>query len=250
MICINLKSLMEFKLQVGSGSNHFKMSRGSFNYKQKISGKLKMERVSVEKMGDRTVTVFKSKKSEAAIRAELTTIENGITKLEIHGDTDRYNRYWLKFRTDGEEHIYGCGETYSKFDLKGEKVRIFVAEHQNANRIGKKIIKEKLFGKHPDKTLPFGEYESYYAQPTFVSSEKYFFHADVNAYSEFDFRNKDSISLYAQEPPVIYFYAADSFESLSKKCRSFWAIKEPCQTGCTTGQFWRFRRALSALMKR
>ena len=217
MISINRKSLEDFELQVGSGSNHFKMSRGSFNYKQKISGKLKMERISVEKKGDRTVTVFKSKKSEAVIRAELTTLENGITKLEILGDTDRYNRYWLKLRTDDSEHIYGCGETYSKFDLKGEKVRIFVAEHQNANRIGKKIIKEKLFGKHPEKTLPFGKYESYYAQPTFVSSEKYFFHADVNAYSEFDFRNKDSISLYAQEPPVIYFYAADSFESLSKK---------------------------------
>lgn len=217
MISINRKSLEDFELQVGCGSNDFKMSRGSFNYKQKIHNKLKLERLSVDSGSDRTVVTFKNTKADVTIRAELTTLENGITKLEIHGNTDRYNRYWLKFRTEDVEHIYGCGETYSKFDLKGEKVRIFVAEHQNANRIGKKIIKEKLFGKHPDKTLPFGKYESYYAQPTFVSSEKYFFHADVNAYSEFDFRNKDSISLYAQEAPVIYFYKADSFESLSKK---------------------------------
>ena len=217
VISIDLKSLEEFELQVGSGFNDFKMSRGSFNYKQKINQRIKLSRFSSDSFEGKVVITFKAPKGEATIKAELSTLENGIKKLAIFGDTDKFNRYFLTFKTSEEEHIYGCGETYSKFDLKGEKVRIFVAEHQNANRIGKKIIKEKIIGKHPDKTLPFSKYESYYAQPTFVSSDKYFFHADINAFSEFDFRKKDSITLYTQEAPVIYFYEAPDFESLSGK---------------------------------
>ncbi len=217
MILINRKSLENLELQVGIGSNDFSMSRGSFKYKQKIDRKLKLERISTDTAENKIVITFKAPKSDATIRAELTTLENGIDRLKILDDTGSYNRYWLTFDTSPDEHIYGCGETYSKFDLKGEKVRIFVAEHQNANRIGRKIIKEKLLGKRPGKVLSFGKYESYYAQPTFTSSERYFLHADINAYSEFDFRTKDKVILYTQEAPVVYYYSATDFGSLSKK---------------------------------
>ncbi len=217
MILINRKSLENLELQVGIGSNDFSMSRGSFKYKQKIDRKLKLERISTDTAENKIVITFKAPKSDATVRAELTTLENGIDRLKILDDTGCYNRYWLTFDTSPDEHIYGCGETYSKFDLKGEKVRIFVAEHQNANRIGRKIIKEKLLGKRPDKVLSFGKYESYYAQPTFTSSDRYFLHADINAYSEFDFRTKDKVILYTQEAPVFYYYSATDFGSLSKK---------------------------------
>ena len=127
------------------------------------------------------------------------------------------NRYWLTFVTNPKEHIYGCGETYSELDLKGQNVRIWVAEHQNTGRISKKIIKEKLLGKHPDKKLSFDKYESYYAQPTFVSSDKYYVHCDINAYSEFDFTDAGKITLYFQEPPVIITDSGQDFAEVSRK---------------------------------
>ncbi|WP_408072288.1 alpha-glucosidase [Butyrivibrio sp. JL13D10] len=217
MISIDLNSLGELTLQVGNGSNDFRMSRGSFNYRQKIHQKYKLVKTSVESLGEKTVITFKEPKEKSTIIAEICTLENGMKKLAILGDTDKFNRYWITFKSNADEYIYGCGETYSKFNLKGEKIRIFVAEHQNANRIGKKIIKEIFFGKHPDKTLPFEKYESYYVQPTLVSSDRYFIHADVNAYAEFDFKKKDEITLYTQEAPVVYFCAAPDFPSLSGK---------------------------------
>lgn len=119
--------------------------------------------------------------------------------------------------TNPKEHIYGCGETYSELDLKGQNVRIWVAEHQNTGRISKKIIKEKLLGKHPDKKLSFDKYESYYAQPTFVSSDKYYVHCDINAYSEFDFTDAGKITLYFQEPPVIITDSGQDFAEVSRK---------------------------------
>jgi len=217
VISINQKSFEQLELQVGSGTNDFKMSRGSFKYRQHIDQKIKLDHVSSDTSENVTTIKFQAAHSDITVKAQITTLDNGITKLSFHGDTGKFNRFWISFKSNESEHIYGCGETYSKFDLKGEKVRIFVAEHQNANRIGKKIIKEKIFGKHPEKTLSFDKYESYYAQPTFVSSEKYFIHVDVSAYSEFDFRKKDHTTLYTQETPVIYYYKAQSFEELSGK---------------------------------
>ena len=92
-----------------------------------------------------------------------------------------------------------------------------MAEHQNAKRITHKIVREKFIGKRPDRVQSFGRYESYYAQPTFVSSGKYYVHADIDAFSIFDFSRGDRTTLYTQEPPVLYIENADSFEELSGK---------------------------------
>ena len=219
---ITLESLQQIELAIGIGENNFKMSRGSFDYKQHIHEKKKLQKVTAETNNTGSVLTFKDPRSSEIHKISITTDENGrITVKYVPSESGspgkNYNRFWISFPTDPDEHIYGCGETYSKLDLKGERVRIFVAEHQNAKRIGKKIIKEKFLGKHPDKVLPFGRYESYYAQPTFTSSKCYFLHADLNAYSEFDFRNREKISLYTQEPPVFYIEKAESFPALSMK---------------------------------
>ncbi|MBQ1376551.1 MAG: hypothetical protein IIY77_01140, partial [Lachnospiraceae bacterium] len=89
------------------------------------------------------------------------------------------NRFWITFPADPEEHLYGTGETYSEWDLKGQEVRIFTAEHQNSKRIEEKKEREARTGKDPYHKLPFSEYESYYVQPTVVSSDKYFIHCDT-----------------------------------------------------------------------
>ena len=232
MIDITLENLQHIELAIGVGENNFKMSRGSFDYRQKIHEKKKLTRVSAEKRNEGTILSFQDQKSSEIHKISIETDDNGRITVKYlpdeSGSTEKkYNRFWISFPTDPEEHIYGCGETYSKFDLKGERVRVFVAEHQNARRIGKKIVKEKFLGKHPDKVQSFGKYESYYAQPTFISSRRYFLHADINAYSEFDFRKREKITLYTQEPPVFYIEKADSFPELSKKLANLLGYQRP-----------------------
>ena len=202
---------------VGLGENRFTMSRGSFKYKQTFFNKRKLVQKSREKTEDGYRLTYVDEK---AAETYLFTVKETDSRMEIAyvgNPKENVNRYWLTFAMDPKEHIYGCGETYSEFDLKGQKVRIWVAEHQNTGRISKKIIKEKLFGKHPQKTLAFDQYESYYAQPTFVSSDRYFVHCDVNAYSEFDFRQADRMTLYFQEPPVIITDSGADFTEVSEK---------------------------------
>ncbi len=213
----------QLELSVGIGENNFKMSRGSFDYKQHTSQTVRLKKTDIISGKESTSVIFKDPKTGEEHILEAREEASGRIKISyvpMPGKKLKWNRFTLTLPAFADEHIYGCGETYSKFDLKGEKVRIFVAEHQNAKRITKKIIKEKIFGKHPDKTLPFGKYESYYAQPTYVSSRCYFVHADINAFSEFDFRDPAKTVMRMQEPPVIYIECAGSFPELSGKLAS------------------------------
>lgn len=209
------------EVSIGSGENQFSMSRGSFKYKQKISGKRKLTLQNQEKTEEGYLLTYVDPKGSSAkeqVHQFAVTQQGSQVRLAYVGEEKPgVNRYWLTFVTNPKEHIYGCGETYSELDLKGQNVRIWVAEHQNTGRISKKIIKEKLLGKHPDKKLSFDKYESYYAQPTFVSSDKYYVHCDINAYSEFDFTDAGKITLYFQEPPVIITDSGQDFAEVSRK---------------------------------
>lgn len=209
------------EVSIGSGENQFSMSRGSFKYKQKISGKRKLTLQNQEKTEDGYLLTYVDPKGSSAkeqVHQFAVTQQGSQIRLAYVGEEKPgVNRYWLTFATNPKEHIYGCGETYSELDLKGQNVRIWVAEHQNTGRISKKIIKEKFLGKHPDKKLSFDKYESYYAQPTFVSSDKYYVHCDINAYSEFDFTDAGKITLYFQEPPVIITDSGQDFAEVSRK---------------------------------
>ena len=210
-------------LAVGTGSNDFSMSRGSFRYRKKDS---KPQKLFLQYVRDERQT------DEGAVDELVFTGKNGAeylltirTKGECQeislspGEGNRFeaDRFYLTIPCGVDEHFYGCGETYSEFDLAGQKVRIWVAEHQNAKRIAMKLIRQKLSGVHPERTLPFKKYESYYAQPTFTSSAKYYVHAELSAYSEFDFTKKGQITFYTQELPRLVMESAGDFGELSYK---------------------------------
>lgn len=191
------KLIGEMKLSVGSSTLHFSMKRGSFQYQEKI--------------GQEGVP--------APADAADVTEENGIFRLHFRlpENGNAGNRLVLSVPAQWEEHIYGCGETFSRFDLRGEKVRIWVAEHQNASRIAKKIIRQKFMGRHPERTLPFSRYESYYAQPTFVSSRKYFLHVLSDSFVEFDFTQPEHHLVILHENADILLGASETFAGLSEK---------------------------------
>ena len=211
-----IAKIHEIKLTVGSGENYFSMEKGSFNYEEKIENKSSCTLVNTDKTAEGTSLYFRDE-NERTYQIDIVGDESKV-ELKLVGDIpEDVNRFWLTFKTNSTEHIYGCGETYSEIDLKGQKVRIWVAEHQNAKRISDKIIREKLSGKDMNYKLSFEEYESYYAQPTFTSSDKYYVHVDTNRYSVFDFTNPDETVIYLQERPHIFIESATSFTELSKK---------------------------------
>ena len=207
-----LRKIADMQVTVGYGEDSFTMSRGSFRYKTKETGAK-----TLTKKEDGTESPFLTyRNGDSMIVFRVEETDTGI-RLVLDTCTEPWDRYRLTFPMEADEHVYGCGETHAKFDLAGEKVRIWVAEHQNARRIGGKVIRERFFGPKPEKVSKFGTYESYYAQPTFTSSEKYFVHANTDLYAEFDFSKKGCFTLMLEEAPDVVFGCAEDFPALSEK---------------------------------
>ncbi|HAE21655.1 MAG TPA: alpha-glucosidase [Spirochaetaceae bacterium] len=97
------------------------------------------------------------------------------------------------------ERIYGCGEHFTRLNLRGQKVRIWVEEHIGTIDAVLKVLSLAI-GIKP-RTKAFSRYSSYHPQPSFVSSAMYFCHAEADAHAIFDFSKKDRHRLLFHSPP-------------------------------------------------
>lgn len=206
-------------MEVGFGEASYKMGNGGvFKYKEKIVWREKLQNISSIKEENGVVikAMVKDIKLELLLR-----YENKKLTVEFTNGNPRINRVWLRIPSNNEEKIYGCGESFTHFNLKGNKVRIWVAEHQNLNRMIKKFLGRKILRRGDNHIGNFEKYDSYYVQPTFVSSQKYFLHVDTNCYCEFDFRKDDYTTLMIREiPKAIVIGEGDTFEELLQNLSS------------------------------
>ena len=200
-----MMDISRIRLERACGKAEFPMEKGSFEYIDRVSGRN-------EEDSSKWLSVEEISPSEKCLR--------------IRAVDDVTNRWYLRIPTDSlagdsvqdlpeEEHFYGTGETFPEFDLKGQKVRVWVAEHQNAKRIARKLALWEEVGPEPKRSWPFSDYETYYAQPTFVSSRKYYVHVDSTGYVEFDFTKPGWVGIELRENAPIYIGKAESFSALS-----------------------------------
>lgn len=205
---------------LGEGHADYSMNRGSFNIKEKIKDKKPMCISSLYKVADGYKINMISKDEETNLEVYIKDKED-IIEIEFTCPDEEINRMWINLCAGDGEHIYGCGETFTHFDLKGEKVRIWVAEHQSLNRLLKKAVGRKILNRKPQHIMSFDKYETYYSQPTFVSSRRYFVHVDSSAYMDFDFRESSKHSLFVREiPKKIIIGKNDKFDELMENLSS------------------------------
>lgn len=193
-------------IDIGKGENKFSMSHGSFKIKEKISLREKqfIENISYDN------DILKLKLQNGDL--ELNIKDNKLYVKPV--GFDGYNRMWISLPAINDEYVYGTGEIFTEFNLRGKKVNAWVAEHINGLQVGKKIIKQVVGIKNTTRKQKFSNYETYYVQPTFISSRKYFFHSFTTARAEFDFRNKDKHIIKIDEIASFCMGFEDSFEKL------------------------------------
>ena len=217
---MNIKDLAKLQVTVGKGEASFPMQRGSFQYIDKIEWKKPLFVTALYHGSPEETQMVELLLDDPEGRPSGTieiTEENGFWRIHPDVTTPETNRFWLSLPLPEETHVYGGGETFAAFDLQGQLCRVWTAEHQNSERIGKKLAAEKIFGKRPDKIHPLSEYESYYVQPTFITSDKWFWHADSKGYAEIDLREKGKLIFHMREQADIFVGAAESFPELSGK---------------------------------
>lgn len=195
-------------IYAGTGKADYKMYRGNF----KISDYL------VEKIAllDYEIAEEKNKVNIKLSRNNICYVnlcieENNNLIVNFNDYSKDINRVWIRINAYCDEHVYGCGEQFSYFDLRGKKFPLFTTE-QGVGR-NKKTLITALADIYDDAGGDY--YLTFYPQPTFVSSRKYFCHVDDSSYMNFDFTNDNYHELEIWSvPEKIYFGAECNFKKL------------------------------------
>ncbi len=211
-LLLNGKSIYDFKpeaeiIQAGIGKTDYSMSHGSFKLKEKISQRDTLTVKFTELDGDCLILTLRCGK----IRLEIQNENRLFVSFE---GFEGYNRMWVKLPALSDEYVYGSGELFSEFNIRGKNANVWVAEHINAIQIAKKLLKQVVGIKNTTKKQRFENYETYYAQPTFISSRRYFYHSLTTARSEFDFRNEDCHIIKTDSISPFYLGFGNDFEQL------------------------------------
>ena len=186
---------------VGKGETNYSMNRGTFVIKENIFEKHPLK---IERFAKNDIILEKGK--------IILKIEDNNIHFIPEG-LDGFNMMWFKLPSNKSEGFYGTGEIFTEFNLKGQKATIWVAEHINVKQTTIKMLNNLVGLKNLNFCRKFGAYESYYEQPTFISSNKYFYHSDATARSVFKFDKDQTIIQTDQIAPFWISYAED-FESL------------------------------------
>ncbi len=199
-------------LFAGIGTAVYAAIHGNFNVSDKLHEKMALEDFVVVQE-EETVIVRLSRKGLLSITVAFAMEEDRLV-MKFSETTGKVNRIWIRLAAEKEEHIYGCGEQFSYFDLRGQHFPLWTSE-QGVGR-NKKTLPTFYADQHDGGG---GDYFStYFPQPTFVSSRKYYCHMDASAYMDFDFREDNYHELQAWEvPAAITVETAGTYVELLKK---------------------------------
>jgi len=174
-------------IEIGEGEADIDGFRGNFTFKDHIKNKQFLNEYEIiENILEMKTIKFYSKDYSAIV--EMWE-EGERLKLKIT-TTGTANRFFINLPAEKDEQVWGCGEQFSCFNLRGKKFPIWTQE-QGVGRNKKRIIT-----KIADIQKAGGDYHTtFYPQPTFISSRGYFFHANTFSYSVFDFTKNDHHSI-------------------------------------------------------
>lgn len=200
-------------LWIGRGKADIDMFRGNFSIKDQLSEKLALTDVSITPQGQGWNIRF-SRGDVAHSTLRITTDAQGRLEMQLHNSDQTNNRMWLRLAAQQADHVYGCGEQFSYFDLRGKPFPLWTSE-QGVGRNKQSYVtwqadcKENAGGDY---------YWTFFPQPTFVSSQKYYCHVENSCYMNFDFSAPDFHELAIwQDQAVLRFDCASSYIGLLEK---------------------------------
>lgn len=167
-------------LKIAIGQASYTMSRGSFKTKDKIKSIKNLVFLECEN------EVYRYGLDDVEVLMSVTTTSHSLI-LQFTCSCENYNRLWITLPSHPQQGIFGCGEQFTHFNLKGKKVPIWVSEHHSLKKLLKKAIQTKLFGINDARMNDYSQHQTYIAQPTFMTSDYDMVHVMTTDYCEFDF---------------------------------------------------------------
>lgn len=197
-------------LSAGLGKADFEMYRGNYAIHKEVSELLRLSDFTVL---EKESAVRFSKSGGNAVVVKFSVVADNL-ELSFISEDPSVNRIFLRLSAEKEEAVWGMGEQFSHFNLRGKNYPVWTSE-QGVGRNKNTYITYQADAL--DKAG--GDYWwTFYPEPTFVSERKYFLHADTSAYADFNFRNAAYHELEFWEiPKKITIGTASSYIDLVAK---------------------------------
>src|SRR5215471_14114664 len=170
-------SVMNPCIFVGRGNDRIAMHRGRFEIEDRLVERCPLAHAEID--GERIMLA--PCKGQAP---RLILLLDG-DAVALQAADPSINRLWIRIAADPDEHVWGGGEQFSYFDLRGRRFPLWSSEPG----VGRDKTTEITF--KADKTDQAGGdyYHTYYPQPTYVSSAHYALHVATSAFCAFDLRD-------------------------------------------------------------
>mgnify|MGYP001151225727 CR=1 FL=1 len=200
-------------IYVGYGEERVEMYRGNFKLEDHL-----LERRPLTLTSARVTEQGTELDLEGQLKLLVTEKEGAVT-LTVAEKAEGINRFWLHVEAAEDEHVYGCGEQMSYFDLRGRHFPLWSSEPG----VGRDKTTYVTWRSDVENGGAGGDYyNTNYPQPTYVSSRHYYLHMDTTAYGDFDFRNPRYHELQCWNVPgFIRIEAAPTFVELLEKLTAF-----------------------------
>ena len=182
--------ISEIRYYIGRGKENISMYRGNFNISDKI--------------------LFRKEAGNDDISVAVSE-DKGLTRISLSCRDKSINRIWIRIPAEPSERVTGGGEQFSCLDLRGRLFPIWTREQG----VGRNPLTE-ITRLSNESDGGGGDYHTtFFPQPTFVSSGKYFFHLMNSEYSELDFRSSDyhEVCVWANRAEFVFGFA-DSYREL------------------------------------
>lgn len=200
-------------LWIGAGEADIEMFRGNFSIKDNLNEKIALTEATVtQQEAGWAIRFTRGDTVSATLRIGVDA--EGRLELRLQNDATSHNRIWLRLAAQPEDHIYGCGEQFSYFDLRGKPFPLWTSE-QGVGRNKQTYVtwqadcKENAGGDY---------YWTFFPQPTFVSTQKYYCHVDNSCYMNFDFSAPGYHELaFWEDNATLRFECAETYVDLLEK---------------------------------
>jgi len=189
-------------LELGSAEPAIRQRKGGFTIRQKKRTRVKAKAWKQVSARDDFIDV----EFEGLIR--MTVRESaGALRITFSRYDSSYNRFLFRLPASQGESVFGCGEQYSRLDLKGSRVPLW-SEEQGVGR-GKDLITlaADLWGGAGGNW-----HTTYFGQPSFVTSDRSYAHVNTTAYCVLDFRRPrvTTLSSWAVPEELVVGFADDA----------------------------------------
>ena len=203
---------------VGRGQDRIEMHLGRFEIEDRLVERCPLTHAVVD--GQRILLASgEGQSSRLVLNVDMEGASLAIEALDAS-----INRFWIRIAADLDEHVWGGGEQFSYFDLRGRSFPLWSSEPGvGRDKTTEITFKADIVGKAG------GDYHNtYYPQPTYLSSARYALHVETSAYAVFDFRDSayHEIEVWAV-PERIELFAAASFVDLVETLSSRFGRQPP-----------------------